>query len=772
MGDQRVSDLPDDMTTFIGRRRSIADVRRLLSTARLVTLTGVAGVGKSRLALQVARSLHRAFPDGVCLVEVAELDDPSLELQAAAAGVDPRNWSVSDARAAVVEQLADRSLLLVLDNCEHALEATAHLVSAVLSSTPGVRVLASSREPLAVAGEHIWPVVPLSVPDEERFVSGTARHFEAPAMFEARAAAVNPVFTINSSNEDAVVRLCRRLDGLPLAIELAAVRTRALSVEQILTRLDNRFELLTKGDRTAAPRHHSLRAAVESSHEMCTGPERALWARLSVFAGDFDLEGAEWVCSGDGLTEAQVFAALEGLLDRSILERARHGDGKAARYRMLETIRAYGQDRLAAGDGRETLQRRHRDYYLLLAERCHAECSGPEQLQWFSRLRVERANLWAALDFCLAHPDEAEAGLRMAGALVFSWVATGSLLEGRYWLDRALNTGHETSPDRARALWATGLVRVTQGDLHAAVAPLIEARGLAHALGDDAALTCTTHILNAMHHLRTCAQVSHELQAPRSLGTGGATSVLDILDHITHAGALLTDDRTVQHGIRILEQCVARCESTGDEWQRSWTLAILAIAHWRRGFPDRALDALRSAVKSAQSYGDVLATALIVEIAAWILSDRDPGCAARLLGASTGLWQPLGAHLFGVPRLLAPHHHSQQRIQRSLGRRSFRTAYHEGTRLTAGQAAALLLGDPETPSTTQPPARTVLTEREWEVATKIAEGLSNKQIAKALIISQRTAETHVENTLRKLSFTSRTQIAVWMTNQDHSPIAP
>ncbi|MFD6311011.1 ATP-binding protein [Streptomyces nigra] len=765
-GTEQVSVIPDDLTTFVGRRQAVPEVRRLLARSRLVTLAGVAGVGKSRLAREVVRNSDRAFPGGVCLVELTELTESALAMQAATVGIDLRNWQAPDAWTAFAEMLAVRPFLLLLDNCDSVLDGTARLVESLLASTPGVRVLATSREPLGVRGEQVWPVAPLSLPDEGAYVSGTAGHFDAPALFQVRARAVNPGFAIDSSNEEAVVRLCQRLDGLPLAIELAAVRTSVLSVEQILARLDDRFNLLSRGNRSSPPRHHSLRAAVEWSYDLCTQLERTLWARLSVFPADFDLEAAESVCSEAGMTEEEVLSGLDGLLNRSILERARHSEDKLARYRMLETIRAYGHERLEEQGELRKRQHAHRDYYLSLAERGYRECSGAHQSAWFKRLRAERPNVWAALDFCLTCPGEAAAGLRMAGALAFSWIATGALQEGRYWLDRTLNAEvPEQSAHRARALWANGLLRAAQGDLNAAVPPLIEARGLAHQLKDDSAYACAVHLLNIVHHLRETPRESYTRQLPSSTPSV-AVEVLAVLDLVTHASALLTNDDTLQQGVDLLQACRDECTWAGDELQRSWALVALGIAYWRQGKGDRSLDSVRTAVGIARSYGDVLITGLSVEIAAWVVCDQQPEVAARLLGASSGLWRPAGTHLFGVPRLLAPHQDCHRRVRIALGQGAFMSAYGEGSRSTVDEAAALLLDD-NTARTAKTSAGVTLTEREWEVAAKVAEGMSNRKIAQALIISQRTVETHVENVLRKLGFTSRTQIAVWLTQQGH-----
>ncbi|MGH3392311.1 MAG: ATP-binding protein, partial [Actinomadura sp.] len=398
-------------------------------SSRLVTLTGAAGVGKSRLAIQVARDVRRAFPDGVWLVELAKLDDDSLVDSAVAAALE---LSVSSGRAPIdvlINYLADKRLLVVLDNCEHLLGACARLMRRLLPEAPGLRVLATSREPLGIGGEQVWLVPPLSVPEPESLRSGTAHQYEALTLFEERASLVLPGFVLSPENEAVVARLCRRLDGLPLAIELAAVWLRALSVEQILARLQDRFGLLTTGDQTVEARHRTLWAAVEWSFDLCSELERTLWARFSVFSGEFDLDAAEAVCGDDDL---DVLTGIAGLVAKSVL--VRDEGGTSARYWMLDTIRHFGAERLATTGEREGLRRRHRDYYLSLAESVEAESRGPQLAEWTARLRAERGNLWAALDYCLTEPGEPRTGMRMAAALWPYWVAGGFVRDGRHWL--------------------------------------------------------------------------------------------------------------------------------------------------------------------------------------------------------------------------------------------------------------------------------------------------------------------------------------------------
>ncbi|MET9618586.1 ATP-binding protein, partial [Kitasatospora indigofera] len=381
--------LPADVTSLVGRRAELAELKRVLEDSRLVTLTGTGGVGKTRLALQVAREVRRAFPDGVFWVSLAEVGEPGLVALTVMDAVGLRTMG-PEVTAGLVNYLRDKRLLLVLDNCEHLVEACADLAAELLPACPGVRVLATSREVLDIAGERTFLVAPLAVPEEDEGPdrtpaagAWTGAVADAMALFADRAAAAVPGFEVTADNAWAVAALCRHLDGLPLAIELAAVRMRALSVEELLQRQDERYELLTRRQRgTPVSRHRSLRATVDWSFELCSPDERLLWARLSVFAGGCDLDAAESVCAREGLTRDAVLDVMAGLVEKSIITREEH-HGRA-RYRMLETIRQYGREQLRSTGEEPELRRRHRDHYLRLAERVQERWFGPGQVALFT----------------------------------------------------------------------------------------------------------------------------------------------------------------------------------------------------------------------------------------------------------------------------------------------------------------------------------------------------------------------------------------------------
>ena len=442
--------LPVELTTFVGRRQELAEGRRMLRAARLVTLVGPGGVGKTRLGVRLGHRVRRVFRHGVVLVELAsQSESASLPSEVAAAlGVDTQGQPADEALA---EYLTSRELLLVLDNCEHLIDACAQLVTNLLEAAPRLRVLATSREPLRVVGEHLMDVEPLTLPTPEETASGAVGHVDAVALLAERARAVDPGFRVDASNAADASRLCRRLDGIPLAIELAAARLRVLSMGQIVDRLDARFDLLTAGPRGSLPRHQTLRGLTDWSYELCSPAEQGLWARMSVFEGGAELEAVESVC---GEPDQPSLELLAGLVDKSIVT-VSQTDGRV-RFRMLETIREYGAERLAERGETELLRDRHLDYFLTLARESRAAWFGPDQLELLARTTAELGNLRLAFDHALAEPGKSTAALELASAVAWYWQPAGALDEGARWFARALGDEQadaaDASPTRLRAL--------------------------------------------------------------------------------------------------------------------------------------------------------------------------------------------------------------------------------------------------------------------------------------------------------------------------------
>ena len=433
--------LPIARTSFIGRERETLEVKRLLAMTKLLNLKGAGGCGKTRLAVEVARDLVGAYPEGVWLVDLAPLSEAELVPLAVAQALGVREQPGRPLLETLEDTLRSSKLLLVVDNCEHLVEAVATLADTLLDYCPGLRVLATSRETLSAAGEVTWVVPSLTVPDsrqEEAYTPQELEGYESVRLFVQRASQRDPFFELTLSNGQAVAQVCRRLEGIPLAIELAAGRMGVLSAEQLASRLEDFLKLLTGGP-TADPRHRTLRATLEWSHELLGEAERVLFRWLSVFAGGWTLEAAEEVCSGDGVDQDDVLEVLSELVDKSLVV-VEAGEERVPRFRMLEPVRQYSQERLQESGTAEQVRERHARYCLALAQEAEPELEGEDQTRWMDRLEAEHDNLRAALSWAL-EGGEADLGLRLAGALRLFWVMRGHYSEGRRWYEEGLKKG-------------------------------------------------------------------------------------------------------------------------------------------------------------------------------------------------------------------------------------------------------------------------------------------------------------------------------------------
>ncbi|MBZ9640720.1 LuxR C-terminal-related transcriptional regulator [Streptomyces sp. PSKA30] len=758
--------LPVETTSFVDRRTELTEGRELLARARLVTLTGPGGVGKTRLAGRLASRVARAFPDGVRFVHLSGLHDPALVPLAAADALGLHDYSAQPPLETLVEHLRDRRLLLVVDNCEHLLGTCTELAAALLRGTTGVRVLATSRHRLGLTEEHLLEVRPLPVPDPDGDLSAADAN-PAVALFADRAAAVVPGFRLTPADRPAVVRLCRRLDGLPLAIELAAVRMRVLGVEQLLDRLDDRYRLLSAGSPAARPRHQTLRAAVDWSHELCTEREQSVWARLSVLAGSFDLETAEAVCADEeGLHAYDVLEAVARLVDKSVLCREAGPDG--VRYRLLDTLRHYGLEKLRHRPDDETAaRRRQRDWMQQRAAACERAWFGPGQRETVARLRADQDNLRAALDFSLTTPGEALAALRLAGTLWFYWHACGAPREGRYWLDRALDANPEPTPERARGLWVSGLLALCPEDLTRGHRRAEEARTLARRLGNPAEAAHAEYVLGvitlfsddlpaALDHFR--AAVARGRVPGQHLSLVG----LDRVELACALGFLGEADQAIE----VCEETRRLCERHGEEWVLSYVHRMLALAHSVRQDHRQAERHAREALRLKLAVHDVVGIGLTLDLLAHTASrtgahDR----AAVLLGGADRIWADVDRNRWGSAALNSGRRDTEARVREALGTAAFERSYEHGAGLGLTDIVGHALDEhrPEQTTGERPQPDVRLTRREREVAELVAEGLANQQIADRLVIARRTAEGHVERILSKLGFSNRSQIAAWVT---------
>jgi len=478
------NNLPQQATSFIGREKELSELQRLLAKTRLLTLTGSGGCGKTRLGLQLAADSLEQYPDGAWLVELAPLTDPGLVPQTVAAVLGLKEVPGKPIVQTLTEYLKDRRLLLLLDNCEHLLHACAQLVDALLRQCPQVKILASSREALGIGGEQAYRVPSLSLPDpKQAHTPASVAPFEAVQLFTDRALLARPDFEVTDHNAAMLVSICHRLDGIPLAIELAAARVRSLSVEEIHRKLDQRFRLLTGGSRTALPRQQTLRSLIDWSYDLLKDPEKLLLQRLSVFAGGWTLNAAEQVCAGDGVEDREVFDLLTSLCDKSLVVVGQN-DGHT-RYWLLETVRQYAREWLLESGAGEPLRARHRDYFLALAEEAEPKLAGPEQAAWLQRLEQEHDNLRASLDWSLSEVGS-EGGLRLCAMLRQFWMTHGHFAEGRERCTAALGkvAAEQRTPVRASVLRAAGVLAYFQSDYAAARALLEESLAIAGQLGD------------------------------------------------------------------------------------------------------------------------------------------------------------------------------------------------------------------------------------------------------------------------------------------------
>jgi predicted ATPase len=571
--------LPAELTSFVGRRHEVAEVKRLLPAARLVTVTGVGGVGKTRLALRVARQHRRAFPGGVWLVQLDRLRDQSLLAQTIAGTLGLVEQPGRPAADVLAEHLPGRGVLLLLDNCEHLVDAVAKLADRLLRSAGDLSVLATSREPLGIGAETVVELPPLHTPDPNRAADrAELLRSDAVALFTERAATMSPGFELTDANQASVAQVCHLVEGLPLAVELAATWLRTLSPEQIrdrLTdRLTDRLALLSRGSRGVPDRQQTLRGCIDWSYDLCTRAERRLWARLSVFAGGFDRCAVAQVCDGEQAAPGYLGDVLESLRNKSILIR----DESAGRYRMLETLREYGASRLAEEPDQGQIARRHRDHYAAMAARAEAAWTGPEQLSWARTLTREHANLRVAMEYCLREPAEAAAAQDLAARLWFFWIACGFLREGRYYLDRAVGRGGSGRP-RRWALWARAFVAGSMNDLDIADDLARQCHADAAAAGDRQLATYATEVRAMVHAIRGDLDPAVDLMR-ECLDYYGSLDRLDAgrLRTQPMLGVALVMRGDLDAALALAPECQQLCESLGEQWQRSYVHYFVALA--------------------------------------------------------------------------------------------------------------------------------------------------------------------------------------------------
>jgi predicted ATPase/DNA-binding CsgD family transcriptional regulator len=732
IGTRQPSNLPAQLTSFVGRDAELADVLSLLASARLVSVTGAAGCGKTRLALQAASVVLPNFPDGVWLVELSRVNDATFVGEAIATVLGVREepgGSIVDSLAAHL--IAKRSLL-VLDGCEHVVEATASVADDLLRRCPELHLLVTSREALRVAGEAIWRI-PSLVPSD------------AAALFLDRARLADSSFHLESDQAPMADLVCRRLDGIPLAIELAAARVHVMSVQQILERLEDRFRLLTGGSRTALPRHQTLRAAVDWSYQHLDESEALLFRRLSVFSGDFAVDSLEAVCCDDRMPAGDAIDLLTRLADKSLVV-PEAGAGDRFRYRLLETLSEYGRERLAESGEADALWRKHADHFVLLAETASEE-----------RITEEQSNLTGALEFLRAGGDAA--GLRLAVALVGYWDSAGHVNEGRERLEGLLK-GVTGEPDlRARALDGAGWLALRQADMAGARTLFADARSLLQSKGDSAELARTLSNLAmaciftgeldlAREHLEESLRVGQRAGAKRSVA--GTLWVLGLVAFF--AGDLDEAEDRASESLRISEEI-------GDRKLAAFLEAALGVIELERGRFAQSRGRLGTGLAISVEMGDRMNTALILEALCRLASATSAWTVAlKLGGAAAAVRELAGAR--SIPIWQDRVDTAIDAARRMLGPEAADIALGQGRSLDFAEAVSLARKAVAGPTQLEG-APMGLTRRELEIAVMVAQGMSNRDMANRLVIAQRTVEGHVENIRSKLGFHSRTQIAAW-----------
>jgi predicted ATPase/DNA-binding CsgD family transcriptional regulator len=634
--------LPATFSSFIGRVQETAQVTTLLEAARLVTLTGPPGVGKTRLALRVASGLTHNFPDGSWFVELASLADPAIVPQAVASVLSLREQPGCSLTDTLIRHLRHRHVLLILDNCEHLIGACAKLADALLRTCPDLHILGTSREPLGITGEIAWSVPSLSVPLADASLPETLLTSEAVRLFCDRAKATQQASVLTRTMAPAIGEICRRLDGIPLAIELAAARMGVLSPAQIAARLDDCFSLLTQGSRTAPSRHRTLLAALEWSHDLLTDAERMLFRRLSVFAGGCTLEAAEAVCATGDITREEVVDLLTQLVSKSLVRV--ETKGPSVRYRLLEIIRQYARDKLAEAGEEQTVRTAHAAWCAALAEQAEPELVGAAQAVWLERLEAEHANLRIALEASLTE-RQAELSLRLAGALSLFWLIRGHLSEGCTWLEQVLSASTQgPSLLRAKALWGFGLLSSMLGDFATALSAGEESLALARQAQDTQGRARALNLLGTMRTLADAVLARPLLEESIALArqAGDAWCLAGSLGML---GWAETFQGNFTVALTPLTECVALARQTGNKQGLEQGLLGLGYGALQMGAYERAEAALQEGLAVARELRDPFWTAVgVLYLGDLAGAQGDYAKARTLMEEGVGLARETGSH--------------------------------------------------------------------------------------------------------------------------------
>ncbi|WP_367128353.1 LuxR C-terminal-related transcriptional regulator [Saccharothrix sp. HUAS TT1] len=747
--------VPRALSSFVGRKDLLAELRRRIGVAPLITLTGVGGGGKTRLALELASQVRRAYDDGVRVVELASArgGDPELLAQVVLSAVGVPDQATTTPLDTLVDYLRPRQVLLVLDNCEHLVEPVAQLVRAVLGAAPGVRVLATSRARLRVPGEVLVMVPPLDVPAEDAPMS---LEHESVALLVDRAEASVPGWRVTPENWPDVVRVLRRVSGIPLAIEQAVVRMRSMPVSLLADRLDDVMRVLTANDTTAVEHHQTMAALIDWSHAHCTPAERLLWARLSVFEGGFSLPAAEAVCAGGELGPDQVADALAGLLDKSIALPS----ADRSRYHLLEPLRQHGAARLRAGGELEAVRLRHQDYFRREAARLAAAFAGNNEAALLAAVDADMANHRVVLADLIRDPGTAHAGLLMSVDLARTrwYTYAGRLPEERLWLGRALTATPEAiDPLRASAIALDAWIALCLGVERELVARRVdEADAMAREVGGP--VPAVTFVRGAYAVLALGAVDGVELlrQAHEEFGALGPAFAVD--HHLAHimltVSLVLLGSR--EQAEPAADEFFATCEQLGAQWGISWAHWCRGVVQTRWGDPERALGELIEGLRVQREIRDKWGPLWSIEALGWAHSRAGDGsAAARMLGLAHGLHRVTGVRVDGLVPFAWVTAQAVARAKAVLGDDEYARAYASPAE-SVEQALAVVLDEVPAPEADRRPGG--LTPAEWNVAKLVGDGLSNPEVATRLVISPATVHTHLTRIYRKLDIANRHQL--------------